>query len=217
MEITKLKVTRREAAGTRACRRLRRTGQLPGIIYGHGQAPESVAVSAHELSGILDDGTHLLELALNGGTQQVLIKDVQFDPLDGSPIHVDFTRVDLTERVTVSVPLEFKGTPVGTHEGGVLEYAIVDVEIECLVSEIPDSIRVNVGDMKLGDLLHVSDLVLPPSMKAVTPDETIVCSVRAKAVAVEAEAEVSDEEGEQQPEIIGRKEKEEDEESDAGK
>ncbi len=210
MEIATLQAETREAGGTRAARRLRRQGKVPAVIYGHGQSPENVAVSARDLSNLLEHGAHVLQVSVEGQNRQVLIKDVQFDHLGTDPVHVDFTHVDLAERVHVSIPLEFRGTPVGTHEGGVLDHGLVDLEVECLVTEIPESIRVNVADMKLGDLLHVRDLELSESVRAVTPAEAIVCSVRAKtaaaAVAEEAEAEAG---AEEEPEVIGHKQKEE--------
>jgi large subunit ribosomal protein L25 len=210
MQIQELKAESREAGGTRAARRLRREGKVPAVIYGHGQTPENIAVSAHELSNLLEHGAHLVELNVgSNGKRQVLIRDVQVNHLGQEPIHVDFTLVNLTERVHLSVPLEYKGTPVGTHEGGVLERGLGDLEVECRVTEIPESIRVNVGDMKLGDMLHVSDLKLPENVKAISPAEAIVCHVRAKTAAAEVEEAVEGEE-EAQPEIIGRKEKEED-------
>ncbi len=208
MEIAKLKAESRPSKGSREAQRVRRKGQLPAIIYGHGQQPECVAVPADDFTYLLEHGRHLLELDMTGAKRSVLIKDVQYDHLGDKPIHVDFTLVDLSERVTVSVPLEFRGTPVGTHEGGALEHSRVDLEIECKVTDIPESIRVNVGEMKLGDILHVRDLELPEGMKAVTPAEAIVCSVRAKTAAAEMEEVVAEGEA-QQPEIIGRKEKEE--------
>jgi large subunit ribosomal protein L25 len=185
---------------------------VPGIVYGHKKEPVNIAVPAQDLETVIGHGAHVIELDVAGRKESVLIKDVQFDHLGDELVHVDFTRVDLTERVHVSVALEFKGTPVGTHEGGALDVNMVDVEVECVATEIPDMIRVNVAEMKLGDFMHVSDLELPEGMKAVSPAEAIVCSIRAKTAAAEVEAEEVEEEGEaQEPEIIGRKEKEEDE------
>ena len=214
MDIATLQAQEREAKGTRAARRLRREGKVPGIIYGQGQTPENVAIDAHDVLSLLERGTHLLELAVGKKKRQVLIRDVQFDHLGIAPVHVDFTLVDLTDRVHVSVPLEFRGTPVGTHEGGVLDQSMVDIEIECVVTQIPESVRVNVADMKMGDMLHVRDLELPEGVKAMSSPEAIVCSVRAATAAAEVEAaEVVGEEGAPaEPEIIGRKEKESEEE-----
>lgn len=217
MEIAQLKAETRQGVGSAVARRLRKAGKLPAVLYGHGQRPENLVVSAHDVQDLLEHKTHVLELLVGSGRQQVLIKDVQFDHLGLRPIHVDFARVSLTERVEVSVPLDYRGTPVGVTEGGVFDAAVVDIEIECLVTEIPESVRVNVADLKIGDLLHVKDLVLPEGIKAVTPGETIVCSVRAKVAEEEVVAAAEAEEGPAEPEIIGRKEKaaEEEEESES--
>jgi large subunit ribosomal protein L25 len=212
MEKAQLKAEKREACGTREARRVRRDGKLPAIIYGHGESPEAVAVSAEDFNYLLTHGTHLIELDLEGSARQVLIKDVQFDHLWEKPIHVDFSRVDLTERVTVSVPLEFKGTPEGAHEGGVLDHTLVDLEVECQVNEIPENILVNVSSMKLGDTLHVGDLELPANMTAVTPEDSIVCSIRHKLAASEEEGEAVAEGEAEGPEIIGEKKEQEESE-----
>ncbi|MBI4581286.1 MAG: 50S ribosomal protein L25 [Planctomycetes bacterium] len=208
MEIAKLEATSRPATGSRAARRLRRGGKLPGIVYGHQVDPEPVMVDAHALGLLLEHGTHLVELELGGGSQPVLIKDVQFAHLGTEPVHVDFMRVARDERVTVKVPLEFKGTPIGVHEGGLLEHDLVDIEIECLATEIPDSVRVNVAELHVGRSLHVRDLELPPSVKAVTLPDALVCSVRVKKAEVEVAPVAVEGEAAAEPEIITRKKEE---------
>jgi len=210
MEIVKLQAEPREAQGKRASRRVRREGKIPAIIYGHGQKPEPIKVDTHDFNNLLEHGAHVVELSVNNQKRQVLIKDVQYDYVEMTPIHADFALVDLTEEVTVQVPLEFRGTPVGTHEGGALEHLMVDIEVQCLVTQIPDSIKVNVADMKLDDVIHVRDVNLPENIKAVSPPDLIVCAVRARTAAAQAaEVEVEEEEETKQPEIIGRKEKDE--------
>ncbi len=201
MEMTKLQVKTRRARGSREAGRLRRGGELPGIVYGHGQEPQPVAMSADDLEQVLEQHTRMVELDIEGQTGSALIKEVQYDHLGLRPVHVDFMRVDLNERVEVSVSLEYKGTPAGTLEGGIFEEVLVRLEVETLAGSIPDSIRVNVADLKVGQSLHVRDLVLPPGVKAVTPPEAIVCTVRAK-VAEEEVVAAPGEEAAQQPEII---------------
>ncbi len=207
MEITKLQTSPRQAAGSRAAQRLRKSGKLPGIVYGHQQDPEPVVVDAHEVSQLLEHGAHLVELQMDGKSQPALIKDVQFAYLGTEPVHVDFIRVARDERVTVKVPLEYKGTPVGLNEGGVLEHDMVDLEVECLATEIPDAIRVAIADLHLGQSLHVKDLQLPAGVTAAASPEAIVCSVRAKKAEVEA-APVVEGEATAEPEIITRKKEE---------
>ncbi|NLX22105.1 MAG: 50S ribosomal protein L25 [Phycisphaerae bacterium] len=206
MEMAKLQGETRKTGGSRAAQRLRREGKLPGVIYGHGQETAHLAVDAHAVAGLVSGGSHVIELTIGGTAHSVLIKDVQFDHLGETPIHVDFVRVDLHERVTVSVPLEFRGTPVGIQEGGQLDESMMDIEVETLASQIPDTIRVNVADLKLGDILHVRDLELPSGIKAMTSPDAIVCAVRAKVTA-ETEAAATTAEGEAaQPEIITARE-----------
>lgn len=208
MEITKLEAKPRQSAGTRAARRLRKAGKLPGIVYGHQEAAESVVVDAHQVELLLEHGAHLVELQMEGKAQPALIKDVQFAHLGTEPVHVDFIRVARDERVTVKVQLEYKGTPIGVSEGGLLEHDMVDIEIECLATEIPDSIRVSVADLHLGASLHVRDLPLPANVKAISAAEAIVCSVRLKQAEVEAPA-AAEGETPAAPEIITRKKEDE--------
>ena len=188
MEIAKLEGQARQAHGSRAAERLRRQDKVPGVVYGHRQEPQNVTVAARDLENLIEHGSHVIELSIDGSPHSVLIKDVQFDPIGISPIHVDFMRVDLNERVTVSVPLEFRGTPVGTHAGGLFEEHLVDLEVETQVLQIPDSIRVNIADLGVGDVLHARDISLPPDVGAITAPEAIVCNVRAKATAEAVEA-----------------------------
>ena len=126
-------------------------------------------------------------------------------------IHIDFARVSLDEKVEITVPLELKGTPAGEADGGVLQQIISELEIECLVTDIPNVIRANVGDMKLNDVLHIKDLQLPAGVKVLQDEDLIVATV--KEVAEEESTEAA--EGETaEPEVIGKK-KEDGEEAEA--
>ena len=129
MEIAKLTAEPRKTGGTRAAKRIRRQGKVPGIIYGHGLAPEPVTVDRKELETAIEHGAQVINLGLPNASHSVLVKDLQFDSVGLLPTHVDFIRVDLNERVTVSVPLEFRGSPIGIQEGGVFVEQIVDLEV----------------------------------------------------------------------------------------
>ena len=201
MEMLKLQVNGRQAHGTRAAARLRRAGKLPGIIYGHGEAPTTVALGVEELERALEEHSPILELDIDGQSTTVLLKEIQYDHLGLAPIHVDFMRVDVNERVTVSVALDYKGTPLGSLEGGIFEGILVDIEVETLAGAIPESIRVNVGELLVGQALYVRDIVLPEGVTAVSSGDAIACTVRAK-LAEEVVAVVPGEEAAQQPEII---------------
>jgi large subunit ribosomal protein L25 len=191
----------RSELGSRANKRLRDAGFIPGVIYGHKEAVVPVTLPKKEVVNHLNHGTHLFDLALDGKNEKVLVKEVQYDHLGHEVLHVDFARVSLDERVEVTVPLELKGEPKGEADGGVLQQIVAEIELECLVTEIPDAIRHNVAEMALGDVLHIKDLKLPPGAKALQDEDLIVATV--KEIAEEAPAEAA--EGAAEPEVIGRK------------
>ena len=191
----------RSELGSRANKRLRDSGFIPGVIYGHKEAVVPVTLPKKEVVNHLNHGTHLFDLALDGRNEKVLVKEVQYDHLGMEVLHVDFARVSLDERVEVTVPLELKGEPKGEADGGVLQQIVAELELECLVTEIPDAIRHNVAEMALGDVLHIKDLQLPPGAKALQDEDLIVATVKEIAEEVPAEAA----EGAAEPEVIGRK------------
>ena len=193
----------RSELGSRANKRLRDAGFVPGVIYGHKEAVIPVTLPKKELTGHLGRGAHLFDLALDDGkSQKVLVKEVQFDHLGAEVIHVDFARVSLDEKVTLTIPLELKGTPKGEEDGGVLHQAVMELEIECLVTDIPDAIRHNVTEMGMNSVLHIKELSLPAGVKALQDEDLIVATVRE----IEEEAAAAPAEGESaEPELIGRK------------
>ena len=201
MEQTTLKATRRDALGKKPARRERAAGQIPAVVYGHGEAPESISLNAHDALLELQHGARVLEVELGGKRAQLLVKDVQYDHLGTHPIHLDLMRVDLTEKVRIKIGIELRGTPAGIAAGGVLENPTAEVEVECVVTQIPDAIPASVKHLNIGDVLLAKDLQLPPGVVLITdPDERIA------AVRVLAEEAAPAATGEEpiQPEVIGR-------------
>jgi large subunit ribosomal protein L25 len=142
----------------------------------------------------------VFDLSVDGKSETVLVKEVQYDHLGIDVIHVDFARVSLTEKVTVTVPIELKGTPKGEDEGGVLTQVISDLEVECVVTDIPEAIRHNVSDMGIDAVLHVKELTLPPGVRPLADEDQVVATV---SVVADEEAAPAAAEGE--PEVIGGK------------
>jgi large subunit ribosomal protein L25 len=208
-----LTVKTRSERGTRANKRLRDKGFIPGVIYGHKEAVIPVTLPRLETSNYLNKGAHLFDLNVDGASQKVLVKEVQYDHLGMEVIHVDFARVNLDEKVKVTVPLELKGTPKGTSEGGVLQQIVAHIEVECLVTEIPDVIRHNVAEMALNAVLHLSEIKFPAGVKATNEHDVIVATVK-EIVETAATATVEGEAAE--PELIGRKPAEGEEAAAAG-
>ena len=156
-----LKATRRNELGSRKASRIRTGGNVPGVIYGHGEPVVPVTLSLHEVVLAVRHNERLLEIDLEGKTENVLVKEVQYDHMGNDILHIDLARVSLDERVTVTVPVVLRGTPVGAAEGGVIQQIAAKATIECLVMEIPDELRVSVAEMKVGDMLRMKDLPLP--------------------------------------------------------
>lgn len=213
MEIQTLKGERRVAAGTRAAARLRKAGKLPGILYGHKIDPVPVALNKHDVGHLLDHGAHLVNLDVDGEVQACLFKDAQYDYLGAELVHVDLTRVDLTERVKVHVEIEIRGTAKGIGDGGVLTASLKELEIECLVTDIPETIRVDVSELGLDQVLHVKDLHLESGLTPMSDPEVVVAMVREPAVKadeeVDAAAATEAAPTSAEPEVIGKGGKEE--------
>lgn len=186
----------REKLGTRVTRRLRAAGKLPAIVYGHKQDAVNVTVPAKPFHEALNKGAHVFELGIGGKKENALLKDVQYDHLGTHIIHVDFARVDLNEKVTVTVGIELKGDAAGEKEGGITQQTLSEIEVECVVTEIPDAIIYNVSNLKLDESVHVRDLPLPKGVVAITDGDLIVAVCHAvkeevvEPVAADGEQEV---------------------------
>lgn len=162
----------REKQGTGASRRLRVSGKVPGIVYGAGE-PSMIELDHNALFHALKkEAFHssLLDMELAGQSQQVLLRDVQMHAYKPLVLHVDFQRVDATTRVTKKVPLHFineDSAPGVKTDKGVMSHVATDLEIECLASQLPEYITVDLGELAKGQSFHVSDLKLPKDVKAV--------------------------------------------------
>ncbi len=196
----KVIIEKRDELGSRANKRLRDIGKLPGVIYGHKESVLPVTLPKKEVVNYLNHGQHVFDLALEGKSETVLVKEVQYDHLGLEVIHVDFARVSLNEKVEVTVEIELKGTPKGEEEGAVLQQIMNEIEVECLVTDIPEKIIHNVTEMKKDDVLHVKDLKLPTGVKALADEDQIVATVR--EIAEEEPTEAA--EGAAEPEVIGK-------------
>ncbi|MFQ5494383.1 MAG: 50S ribosomal protein L25 [Phycisphaerae bacterium] len=210
MEVTTLNAVRRESSGTRVAKALRATGRVPAIMYGHGETPDSVSLALHDVEVSLAHGARTMEIELDGKRRQYLIKEVQYDHLGSVPLHLDLARVDVDERVKVRVGIEPRGVAKGLSEGGVMDLHMADLEIECLVSDIPDTLHPLVTELGLGESLLVKDLELPAGVVALGDPEERVATVRALVEEAPAEEPEGEEEKDKaEPERIGRIRKEE--------
>jgi large subunit ribosomal protein L25 len=203
----------RAGHGSRAARKLRKQNQLPAVIYGHKEATVPVTVPLDEFQKALRHNVRLVDLKTDGKTEKTLIRDVQWDFLGMEVLHVDFARVSEDERIKVDVRLEIKGTAPGATGGGVLDQPMHALHIECLAINVPDSIRVNIGQLQIGQAVHVKELELPPGVKALADPDAVVVHVVAPRVEATAEAAVAAPTTEQaEPEVIKREKEAKEEE-----
>lgn len=219
-----LEVQPRTTFGKNSNRRLRADGQIPAVVYGGERDPAPIQLSARTLGDLMrnagDNAIFLLKLAGTKKVRHVMIKEHQIDAISGKTIHLDFQRIDLDQKVVVTVAVELEGTPEGVRkEGGVLDFVTREIEIECLPTQIPSTLVVDVSELGIGDHVEVSNLVVPEGVEILDdPGRTIA------AVAIPQEIEEEPEEEEEglliegegeEPERIGRTREEEGEEGEA--
>ncbi|HHT9136846.1 MAG TPA: 50S ribosomal protein L25 [Candidatus Wunengus sp. YC60] len=211
MKILELKAEKRTTKGSKAAKKLREGGQIPAIVYGHKQDNVMLCLNEHDFNRILHTGTRMVNLTFDNKKESALIKDVQHDSILDSVLHVDFSRIDLTERVKLRVPIELHGESIGVKEGGVLTHVMKDIEIECLPTAIPEKIKISISELGLGKAIHVKELPVLEGIQYISDPESVVTSVHQ---IVEAKA-VSEEELLAEPEVITKKPKEGEEEESA--
>lgn len=219
-----VEVTPRDERGKNAARRIRRSGQIPAVLYGGAASPLAVSVNAKQVASILRSETGhntIFTVKLPGGQHRAMLKDWQVDPVKGSLLHVDLLRVAMDVRMRVKVPVHTFGEPQGVKmQGGIFEMVTREVEIECLPSDIPEEFKVDVTELMIGKQLRAADLPLEAQkMKLVTDPQRVIAHVVALRAEEEkpAEAAVAEAAAPVEPEVIkkGKKEAEEGEEAEA--
>jgi large subunit ribosomal protein L25 len=200
-QTTALPAALRTPDGSRSARRLRRTGRVPGTVYGGGADPLSFDVDSRELRNALAQGGAVLDLQFDGdaGTP-VVLKELVRHPVNGATMHVDLLRVRLDVAIQASVTVELTGAEdsPGVKEGGVLEQPTREVTVEALPTSIPDSIQHDVSEMSIGDTLLLGALAVPEGVTLVDDPETLIASLSAPRLQVEEEPEI-----EAETEVVG--------------
>ena len=206
----KLKAQKRTLVGRNAIKKIKEKGLVPGVIYGSQAEPMTLQIDARELTTVLAGASSehvLVELEILDGSQSThrlaLIQEVQHHPLKSALVHVDFHAVSATEKIISEVPIEAVGEALGVRTfGGLLEYSLRTLEVECYPQDLPDIVRIDVSNLNIGESLHVRDIQLPSGVEAITDEDLTVVSVVASRVGEEvtepAEAAVA-------PEVITEK------------
>jgi len=154
----KLDIEIRESVGKKSTKAIRRDGKIPSTLYFKGDEPESIAIDKIKLYKALKSDQRVYEVELDGESQYVMVKAVQYHPVTDEIIHLDFMRVRRSEKMTISVPLVLIGKPIGVVEGGILSQALNQIEISCFPTNVPDQIEVNVDKMELNSSISVADV-----------------------------------------------------------
>ncbi|RLD14058.1 50S ribosomal protein L25 [candidate division KSB1 bacterium] len=208
-----LNVETRENTGTQAAKKLRAAEKIPGIFYLRGSKNIPITINRADLHGIWGTESGLLDIIFDDKThKKAVIRDIQYDPIKGSPIHIDLMGIKKGEKIKMNVAVQLIGTPEGVKtQGGILQHILREVEVECLPSEIPSSIDIDVSELNIGDNLHVSDLEAE-NVTIMTDMASVIAAVSAPRISEEPEeAEEVEEEEEEgaEPEVLSKKSEDE--------
>ena len=190
-----LTIERRQERGKGPVGRLRREqAMLPGIGYGHKQEPLAFKIVAHDLERALAGGGQNSIFVLNGNdgrAERAVVREIQYHKVRGDVMHVDFLRIDPDEQLTVAVPMQTTGMPVGVRVGGgAVQHSLTSITMSCIASELPSQISVDISDLEIGDSIHVSDL-LDEEPRIVTDPGVTIVSVLAPRLTIEEEEEAA--------------------------
>lgn len=192
-----LPAVKRADRGKNAARRLRREGMIPAVLYGKGAEPMALSVDKKAFAAIMhgqEGHNALLSMKISGQESEEILsmpKEIQFDPLAGYIVHVDFQQVHLDEAISTTVPVHLTGAAAGVKLGGVLEHLCREIEIECLPMDVPAYIEIDVSGLQIGDSIHVSDLRVSEKVRILDDASTTVALVAAPTVEKAPAEEVS--------------------------
>ena len=217
-EVT-LEVARREGSGKGVARKLRQNGKIPAVVYGGHRESVAIEVDRKAVSELIQKSQHgvrsifLLKMAGTDQQRHAMIKDIQMNPITRKMEHIDFVRVVMDEVVRVTIPVHVTGTAIGVKQGGLLDFQIRELHVECLPGAIPDSIDVDISNLDVHQYVRISDLTLPDGVKVLDDEERVVVGVTVARAEV-SETAVAAEEGvvAAEPEVITKGKKTEDEE-----
>jgi large subunit ribosomal protein L25 len=172
LETLEIHVDARDPGGKQKARRLRRSGKIPGILYGPKTQAIALEFNKKEFSSRVAglEGSHLVRLKSSAAPlvdKVALVKEMQYHPITGEVVHADLYEVDLSAKIRVNVPLHFVGKASGVVRGGILQPIVREIEVECLPLDIPEFFNVEVSHLDIGDSVHIEDLSIPEGIKAI--------------------------------------------------
>jgi len=218
-EVT-LEVARRESSGKGVARKLRQQGRIPAVVYGGHRESVAIDVDRKAVSELIQKSQHgvrsifLLKMADTDQQRHAMIKEIQMDPISRKMTHIDFIRVVMDEVIRTTVPVHVTGTSIGVKQGGLLDFQVRELHVECLPTAIPDSIEVDISELDVHDYVRIGDIKLPDGVKVLDDSDRVVVGVTlARAEVVEAVvAPVDEGVVPAEPEVISKGKKTEEEE-----
>jgi large subunit ribosomal protein L25 len=202
----------REQRGSKTAEKVRKEGRIPAVVYGHKEAPVSISLDAHDFVEALHHGRRLLDVKIGPEPEKLLVKELQYDYLGRTVIHADLMRVDVTEVIEVSIPIEFKGIAKGTQEGGVVEQHTNHVLVKCLAINIPELLVVSIKELAIDGAIYAREIKLPEGVTLASPADTLLVACR-EQIAAKTTEEVAAEVP-AAPEVIAKGKAEEEEAAD---
>lgn len=198
----------RAERGKNEMRRLRREGLVPAVLYGHGDTNQALVVRAQELDKLLASvavENTIIDLSVDGGAPTpILVREIQQHATKPHILHIDFFQIRAGEKIQLDIPIRLHGTPVGVREsGGVLQEVLRELRVECFPRDIPEAVDLEIGDLAIGDVIHVRDVSLPKA-EILNDEDLVIATVAAPSVVELPEDEEGAEEGE--PTVIGEEE-----------
>lgn len=209
-----IEVQNREDSGKNKNRQLRAQGRIPAVVYGGDLGPANIQVGERTIGKLLrtagENAVFLLSLEGTDQTRHAMIKELAVDAVTGQVLHIDFQRVDMTEKIRLDVPVELLGEPAGVRlEGGMIDFVSREVEVECLPGNIPETVTVNVEELHIGDTVQASELELGEGVELIDDPERVIASISLARI---EEEEVEEDETEE-VEVEGEEDEDADEDS----
>ena len=210
----KIEVKKRENTGKKSVKHLRQEGNIPGVYYSPtSKYSTPIVISLHEYHEALKSGVRIFNISVDGKKQNVLFKSVQYHPVTDKVLHVDLYGINMNKPINIKIPVRLIGNPIGVvEEGGILNQASNDIEIQCLPADIPEFITVHISDLGLGNSINVGYIKLDEKLTLITPEDTVLASVTHVMQEIEPVVEIDedelflDEEGEPSTEVDGERE-----------
>lgn len=200
-----LQLEKRQDTGKKIAKKLRRTGKVPGVYYTHGKKAMPVTIDERALKAIIASEVNIIDLKIDNKTYKSIVREIQFDPVVGVPLHVDFMGVKLDEKIHMTVPIRLVGSPLGVKEGGILQQLVREIEVAALPMDLPEHVDIDVSELKIGDSVHIGSLTID-KVEILTDVERSIATVSAPTIVKEPTVEeaVIGVEGEE-PEVEGER------------